>query len=95
MKKSTRGRSIALNFIDKKPLAKEVARILEQRGLSQADAAEIMDDAASQVSLVVNGHLSGFSAERLIRMLMRLGRNVEIRIAKGGRKTGRVGVRVA
>ena len=47
-----------------------------------------MRDAPSQVSLVVTGKLRGFSTERLLRMLARLGRNIDIvlRPTSGGKE---------
>ena len=59
--------------IPKGVLAKEIASILRQRNLTQTEAAWLMKDAPSQVSLVVTGKLRGFSTERLLRMLARLG----------------------
>jgi predicted XRE-type DNA-binding protein len=49
-----------------------------ERGLSQAEAAVVVHDAASQLSLLLSGKLRGFSIDRLIRMLLHLGREVEI-----------------
>jgi len=68
--------------IPKETLAKFVADVLDRRGLSQTEAAELMDDAPSQVSLVVGGKVRGFSPERLIRMIAKLGHDVEIVIRK-------------
>jgi predicted XRE-type DNA-binding protein len=81
-------------LIKKAVLAKEIARILEERGLTQTEASYIVRDAPSQLSLMVNGHLRGFSTERLLRTLTRLGRDIEIRIRRT--KSGRAGaVRLA
>jgi predicted XRE-type DNA-binding protein len=74
-------------LIKKAPLAREIARILDDRGLTQTEASYIVRDAPSQLSLIVNGHLAGFSPERLLRTLTRLGRDVHIvmRPTKSGR----------
>jgi predicted XRE-type DNA-binding protein len=74
--------------IPKHILAKEIDRILQDRQLTQTEAAYIMRDAPSQVSLVVTGKLRGFSTERLLRMLARLGRDIDIviRPTAGGRR---------
>jgi predicted XRE-type DNA-binding protein len=74
--------------IPKETLAKEIDRILRDRQLTQTEAAYIMKDAPSQVSLVVTGKLRGFSTERLLRMLARLGRNIDIvlRPTSGGKE---------
>jgi predicted XRE-type DNA-binding protein len=77
-------------LIKKAVLAKEIARILKDRGLTQTEAAYIIRDAPSQLSLMVTGKLRGFSVERLIRTLTRLGRDVEIRIRPARGRAGKV-----
>lgn len=62
----------------KSDLAIEIVRIIEDRGLKQAEAAEIMGVDQPKVSALVNGKLDGFSMERLYRFLNALGRDVEI-----------------
>jgi predicted XRE-type DNA-binding protein len=69
-------------IIDKESLAKEIAAILRERKLTQIEAAYLAGDAPSQMSLVVSGKLRGFSIERLLRILARLGRDVEIVISR-------------
>ena len=76
--------------IPKDVLAKEVARILDDRGLTQTEASYIVRDAPSQISLMVTGKTRGFSSERLIRTLVRLGRDVDIIIRKANGKAGKV-----
>jgi len=78
--------------VPKAVLAKEVAKILEDRELTQTEAAYVMRDAPSQISLVVTGKLRGFSAERLLRMLIRLGRDIDVVIRPSRGKTGKVTV---
>ena len=72
----------------KEKVAKEIAAVIEAEGLTQREASIKMNDASSQVSLVVNGHLRGFSLERLLSMLASLGRTVTITTAKA--RTGKV-----
>lgn len=79
-------------MIPKGALAKEIAAILDDRELTQTEAAHIMRDAPSQVSLVVSGKLRGFSTERLLRMLARMGRDIDIVIRQSRGKQGRVSV---
>ena len=62
----------------KSDLVIEIVRIIEDRGLKQAEAAEIMAIDQPKVSALVNGKLDGFSMERLYRFLNALGRDVEI-----------------
>jgi len=77
-------------LIKKAPLAKEIARIIEERGLTQTEASYIVKDAPSQLSLITTGKLAGFSAERLLRTLTRLGRDVEITIRTSRQRVGKV-----
>jgi predicted XRE-type DNA-binding protein len=56
----------------------EIVRIIDDRGLKQAEAAEIMGVDQPKVSALVNGKLDGFSMERLYRFLNALGMDVEI-----------------
>jgi predicted XRE-type DNA-binding protein len=77
-------------LIKKAPIAKEIARIIKERGLTQTEASYIVRDAPSQLSLITTGKLTGFSAERLLRTLTRLGRDVEIIIRPARGRAGQV-----
>jgi predicted XRE-type DNA-binding protein len=87
-----RPRAVPESVIPKNVLAREIADILDDQQLTQTEAAYIMRDAPSQISLVVTGKLRGFSTERLLRMLARLGRDVDIVIRPAKGKTGKVAV---
>jgi predicted XRE-type DNA-binding protein len=65
-------------LIPKEELAAEIATIIKYHHLTQTEAARIVGDAASQMSLLLSGHIEGFSTERLLRMLLRLGRDIEL-----------------
>ncbi|HKW10343.1 MAG TPA: XRE family transcriptional regulator [Gemmatimonadaceae bacterium] len=65
-------------LIPKEELAQEIATIVRYHHLTQTEAARIVGDAPSQMSLLLSGHLEGFSTERLLRMLLRLGRDIEL-----------------
>jgi predicted XRE-type DNA-binding protein len=80
--------------VDKKVFAREIDRIIQDRRLTQTEAAYIVRDAPSQLSLIVNGKLDGFAPERLIRILTRFGRDIEIRISRSRGRIGKVRVRV-
>ena len=75
-------------------LALEVNRLLKERKLTQARAAELLGIVQPHVSDLVRYRLNRFSVERLMRFLTQLGKDVEIRI--GGRSVlrSRPGVRV-
>jgi predicted XRE-type DNA-binding protein len=90
--RTLRARNIPDAVIPKAVFAKEIARILEDQQLTQTEAAYMMRDAPSQISLVVTGKLRGFAVERLVRMLTRLGRDVDITIRPARGSKGKVTV---
>ena len=78
--------------LSKARLADEITKVIAEKGLTQTAAAGVAREAQSQMSLVMSGHLQGFSANRLIRILLRLGRNVDITVTRtaSARAAGRV-----
>lgn len=75
-------------------LAMEVNRILESRGLAQAQSARALGILQPHVSDLVRYRLNRFSVERLMQFLTLLGKEVEIRIAERPARRVRAGVRV-
>ncbi|HKN67829.1 MAG TPA: XRE family transcriptional regulator [Gemmatimonadaceae bacterium] len=77
---STRGRGSRTDkpLIPKEELAREIATIIRYHHLTQTEAARVVGDAPSQMSLLLSGKIEGFSTERLLRMLLRLGRDIEL-----------------
>ena len=75
-------------------LALEVNRILKQRKLTQARAAELLGIVQPHVSDLARYRLNRFSVERLMQFLTQLGKDVEIRIATRPARRSRSGVRV-
>ena len=75
-------------------LADLIAESLQEEGLTQTQAAELLDIDQGSVSKLVNGRLDGFSQGRLIRYLNALGNHVEIvvRRPEGLRDRGRLTV---
>ncbi len=71
-----------------------IHRIIEEKELSQTSAGAVVNEAPSQISLLMSGHLAGFSTDRLVRMLLKLGRDVDVIVKKGprGGRTGHVRV---
>lgn len=61
-------------------LSREIHKIIEERGLTQTAAAEILGISQPEVSKVVRGATGGFSLERLTKLLNALGQDVEIRV---------------
>jgi predicted XRE-type DNA-binding protein len=73
----------------KADLAWEITRTIEEKGLSQTEAAELLKVDQPKVSALVRGRLSGFSMERLYRFLNALGKDVEIVVrANTSRRSG-------
>jgi predicted XRE-type DNA-binding protein len=63
-------------------LAVAVNRIIEERRLSQNEAAHVLDINQPKISALANYRLEGFSVERLLHFLNALDRDVEIVIRK-------------
>lgn len=80
--------------IAKAELALAISRAIEERALTQRDAAALMGIDQPKVSHVLRGRLADFSTERLMSFLTRLGRDIEIvvRPAPKSRKRGRLHV---
>lgn len=91
------GSSLRNDSIPRSLLARELQKRINQLGLSRNDAALVVGDAASQMSRLMTGHITDFSADRLVKMLLRLGSDVTITIrhAPNMRKRGKVRVKTA
>jgi predicted XRE-type DNA-binding protein len=76
-----------LNYADpeeallKAQLAREISAAIRERKLTQAEAAVILGLDQPKVSAIVRGRLSGFSVERLLRVLVALERDVMITVS--------------
>jgi predicted XRE-type DNA-binding protein len=77
-------------------LASAIVDIIDERGLTQSEAGELLKTTQPKVSNLVNGRLEGFSLERLARFPDTLDRDVEIvvRPRPRSRKTARILVSV-
>lgn len=64
----------------KAELMQRIAAILQERRLTQVQAAALLNVDQPKVSALVRGRLSGFSIERLLRFLLLLGSDVAITI---------------
>jgi predicted XRE-type DNA-binding protein len=73
----------------KAELAAEITRIIRGRRLSQAQAAALLGTDQPKVSKLMRGKLEGFTAERLMRYLTCLGRDVNITIKRRRRASER------
>ncbi len=78
----------------KAQFATHIERAIKRRRLTQVKAAALMGIDQPKVSALLNGRLDGFSSDRLMRLLMRLGQDVDVtlRATPRGRKRGRIRV---
>ena len=65
----------------KAKLVAKISQLIEKKGLAQAEIAKRTGLDQPKVSRLLNGQLSGFSADRLFAVLNRLGHSVEVRIS--------------
>jgi predicted XRE-type DNA-binding protein len=74
-------------------LGAAINRIVEQRGLTQAEIAAALEVNQPKVSALLHYKLEGFSVERLMRFLVALGQDVEIVVkAKPRSRSARIAV---
>jgi len=74
----------------KAELLRQIAARLEAEGLTQTAAAERLGVSQPDVSRMLSGNFRQFSVERLLRFLVLLGQDIEIRVrpAQSSRPTG-------
>jgi len=70
----------------KAAIVAQICQILEERKLTQRQAAAVLGIAQPNISALMRGRLGGFSTDRLFRFLNALDRSVEIRIKKSSLK---------
>lgn len=78
----------------KAELTRQIAELIRGRGLTQTAAAKLLKIDQPQVSRLLAGRPTNFSAERLMALLTILGRNVEVVIKPKRRSQERGTVRV-
>ena len=66
----------------KAAVATEIAGIIEERRLTQRQAADLLRTDQPKVSRIVTGRLDGFSVERLVNFLSDLGGSVEVSFSR-------------
>lgn len=79
----------------KAELAHKITTLIERRGLTQAEAATLLDVDQPKISALRRGRLSGFSLDRLVRFVVLLGHDVEIVVKKRSRSSGQARLLVA
>lgn len=66
----------------KAELALQIVKIIEKRKLTQKQAAELIHAAQPDISKLKSGQLKGFTLDRLFSFLLKLDRNIQIRVTK-------------
>ena len=82
------------DLLAKAELAAKIVAEVQRRRLTQSQAAAILGIDQPKISALKQGRLTGFSIERLMRLLVRLGRDVEITVKRrsGPRSTAKLRV---
>ena len=70
----------ANDLLAKAELAAKIIAEIQRRRLTQSQAATILGIDQPKISALKQGKLSGFSIERLMRLLLLLGRDIEISV---------------
>jgi predicted XRE-type DNA-binding protein len=85
------------DMLVKAQIVAKIAEIIEQRRLTQEQAAEILGLTQPKISRLLRGQFRGVSERRLLRCLTKLGRDVQIvvRPTPRRRRQGRLTVRFA
>ena len=78
----------------KAQLASRIREVVRRSRLTQVAAAAVMGIDQPKVSALLNGRLTNFSSERLMRLLTRLGQDVEIVVRTTPRRRQRGRIRV-
>ena len=79
----------------KAQLTLQIYRLIQDRGLTQAQAGKILGIQQPHVSALMRGQSGAFSVERLIDFLTALGQDVEITVKPTRRAQGELSVVVA
>ena len=79
----------------KAELAQKIIVLIREKGLTQVQAAKVLGVDQLKVSALLRGHLTGFSLERLMRFLLRLGQDIKITVQVSPRSRERTRVFVA
>ena len=79
----------------KAELANKIIVLIRVRRLTQAQAAKLLGVDQPKVSALLRGNLTGFSLERLMRFLLRLGQDIRITVHASPRSRSQARVLVA
>lgn len=73
----------------KAELARQIECLIKKKRLTQARAATILGISQPKISALLHGKLAGFSMDRLLKFLMALDQDIEIRIKSKPARTRR------
>ena len=79
----------------KAELANKIIELIRERRLTQVQAAKVLGVDQPKVSVLIRGNLTGFSLERLMRFLLRLGQDIKITVRASPRTRAQARVLVA
>jgi predicted XRE-type DNA-binding protein len=79
----------------KAELANKIIELIRERRLTQVQAAKVLGVDQPKVSALLRGNLTGFSLERLMRFLLRLGQDIRITVQASSRRRSQARVLVA
>ena len=65
----------------KAELARSITAIIQERGPTQSEAAQVLEIDQPKVSAITRGRLGDFSLERLLILVNRLGMDIEITVS--------------
>lgn len=74
----------------KAELALHIIKIIEERALTQKQAATLIGATQPDISKLKSGRLKGFTLDRLFSFLLRMNRNIQIRVTKARGKAGKL-----
>jgi predicted XRE-type DNA-binding protein len=83
------------DLLAKAELAVKIIDEIHRRRLTQSQAAVILGIDQPKVSALKQGTLAGFSIERLMRLLLLLGRDIEITVVERAKSRSAARLRVA
>ncbi len=79
----------------KAELAHKITVLIQDKGLTQSQAAKLLGVDQPKVSALIRGRLTGFSLERLMRFLLSLGQDIKITVQACPRSRSQARVHVA
>jgi predicted XRE-type DNA-binding protein len=74
-------------YMAKSELAAQILRIVQRQRLTQAKVAKLLGIRQPKVSELLRGRLDGFSTDRMLRFITRLGYDVQIKLSKARTRT--------